>query len=221
MKTGNQAQAAADQELVRRILAGDRRAFDEFADDYLPQLYRFASRRLAGDREATAEVVQSTTCKALSKLAGFRGEAALMTWLCAVCRNEIAAHFRELGKRRSETEFDTVEQASPDIVHGSTPVAQSGFEGPERAAVRRESAQRVHDLLDRMPPRYASVLEMKYLQDISVREIAARLEISAKAAESLLTRARNAFRGSWGELSAEASAANDAAPPVTTARGSR
>lgn len=219
MRTPSQPQVVTDRELVRRVLAGDRRAFDEFTDDYLPQLYRFASRRLAGDREATAEVVQSTACKALSKLTGFRGEAALMTWLCAICRNEIAAHFRQLGKRRAESEFESAEQTGattgPDAAFGD-----GGFEGPERAAVRRQSARHVHDLLDRMPPRYAKVLEMKYLQDLPVREVAARLEVSPKAAESLLSRARNAFRGSWGALTAAVSPAEDAAP-VTTDRGSR
>lgn len=201
------------------MIAGDRQAFDEFTDDYLPQLYRFALRRLAGDREATAEVVQSTACKALSKLAGFRGEAALMTWLCAICRNEIAAHFRQLGKRRVESEFDSAEQTGATSGQDAA-FGDGGFDDPDRAAVRRESARQVHDLLDRMPPRYAKVLEMKYLQDAPVREIAVRLEISAKAAESLLTRARNAFRGSWGELTADASP-SDAAAPVTSARGSR
>jgi len=49
-------------------------------------------------------------------------------------------------------------------------------------------------LLDRLPPRYAAALEWKYIDGLPVNEIAARLELTSKAAESMLTRAREAFR---------------------------
>lgn len=187
MTRANQARIDADRDLVRRILAGDRRAFDEFTDDYLPPLYRFASRRVR-DREITVEVVQATVCKAIEKLATFRGEAALMTWLCATCRNEIAGYFRDQGRRRMEQEFEAVEQVT------AMPLAQSGIDGPEQATRRRETASLVHDALDSLPPRYARALEWKYLEGVTVREIGRRLSVSTKAAESLLTRARGAFR---------------------------
>lgn len=84
------------------MLTGEEAAFEEFSDGYIPALYRFAQRRL-GDRELTRDIVQETVCKAIAKLATFRGEAGLMTWLCACCRNEIAAHFRRASRRESRT----------------------------------------------------------------------------------------------------------------------
>src|SRR5688572_10327488 len=83
----------AARTLVQRMLAGEVTAFEAFSDNYIPAVYRFAQRRLR-DPELTREIVQSTVCKAIAKLASWRGEAELMTWLCACCRNEIAAHFR-------------------------------------------------------------------------------------------------------------------------------
>ena len=77
---------ADESELVKRMLAGDQRAFDAFFDGHFARLYRFALPRLGGDPAAAREVVQATLGKAMRKLAHFRGEAAIFTWLCQICR---------------------------------------------------------------------------------------------------------------------------------------
>ena len=79
---------------------------------YSAALYRFAMGRLDGDRELTADIVQTTICKAIDRLTTFRGEAALMTWLCACCRNEIAGHFRKKMRPIREVDLETV-KATP------------------------------------------------------------------------------------------------------------
>lgn len=57
-------------------------------------------------------------------------------------------------------------------------------------------------VLDHLPPRYSHALEWKYLEDLSVHDIAARLQCTPKAAESLLTRARDAFRDAFAAVQA-------------------
>ena len=185
-----------EQVLVRRMLAGEESAFDEFADAYVPALYRFASRRLAGDRELVREVVQATVCNAIAKLASFRGEAALMTWLCACCRNEIGGHFRRRRRSAGEVELETVEAAAALVAGGA------GRDDPERAAAQREDARRVHAVLDALPPHYGRVLEWKYLEDLSLHDIGERLQLGPKAVESLLTRARQSFRDGYARSAA-------------------
>lgn len=177
----------AERALVQSLLAGDAAAFDEFADDYLPALYRFAQRRLR-DHETTEEVVQATAVKAVAKLSTFRGEAGLMTWLCAICRNEIAAYFRRRGREGTPVELD--EQA----VAAGTSVGAAPPDDPEARLLGLERSELVHEALDALPPHYGRALEWKYLERISVREIAERLDMGPKAAESMLTRARKAFR---------------------------
>ena len=66
-----------DRGLVRRMLAGDERAFDEFFEGHFPGLYRFALTRLNHNEDAAEEVAQATICKAIRKLTTYRGEAAL------------------------------------------------------------------------------------------------------------------------------------------------
>ncbi len=179
---------ADEREFVQRMIGGDEAAFELFADSYVPALYRFASRRLGGDRELTRDIVQTTLCKAIAKLSTFRGDAALMTWLCACCRNEIAGHFRKTMRPVREVDLTEVEETSAAELAAVAP------EAPEVAALRSEASRLVHAALDELPPHYGQVLEWKYLEDLPVKEIASRLELGPKAAESLLTRAREAFR---------------------------
>lgn len=176
-----------EKALVERMLAGDEAAMEEFADEYFPGLYRFALARLGGDTELTREVVQTTVCKALAKLGTFRGEAPLLGWLCACCRNEIRMGFRK------KMRLPRVVELEEDVASDRDP--------PEGALARKEEVRHVHAVLDLLPPRYARALEWKYVERVSVKEIAERLRVGAKAAESLLTRARQAFREGYGQVS--------------------
>jgi RNA polymerase sigma-70 factor, ECF subfamily len=78
----------SDIDLARRVLAGDESACEAFFADYFPRLYRFAHIRLGGDDQGAEEVVQTTLIRAVRKLDTYRGEAALFTWLCTLCRRD-------------------------------------------------------------------------------------------------------------------------------------
>jgi RNA polymerase sigma-70 factor (ECF subfamily) len=182
-----------DRDLARRMRAGEERAFEEFFDGHFPALYRFALARVGHDHDAAEEVAQAALCKAISKLHTYRGEAALLTWLCTFCRHEISAlHARTTRLPRVDLPEEGWEVA-----------AALDSLGPGHASEREEVARRVHVTLDRLPPRYAEVLERKYVDGDSVQEIASRMGTSFKAAESLLSRAREAFRDLFSALGQE------------------
>lgn len=179
-----------DRQLARRMLAGDERAFDAFFEAHFPGLYRFALARLEGNDDAAEEIAQAVLCRAIRKIGTYRGEAALFTWLCTFCRFEIAAFYRSRGRLAAQT--DLVED--DPRVRAALDSLAAGVDGPDDALARREIGRLVQVILDRLPARYGNALEWKYLEGLSVNEIAVRLELSPKAAESLLTRAREAFR---------------------------
>jgi RNA polymerase sigma-70 factor, ECF subfamily len=184
-----------EKALVARMLAGDQPAMERFADGYFPGLYRFAVSRLQGDSELAREIVQTTVCNALAKLESYRGEAPLFTWLCACCLNEIRMHFRRKGRLPRMVGLDE------DVPEADLSPLQEPGEHPEGALARKEEVHLVHAALDLLPPHYAHALEWKYLDRLSVQEIAERLRLGAKAAESLLTRARRAFREGYERMS--------------------
>jgi RNA polymerase sigma-70 factor (ECF subfamily) len=188
----------AEGELVMALRAGDERAFDRFSQGYLPGLYRFALRRVDGDRELARDLVQTTVCKVIEKLDSYRGEAPLFTWLCACCRHEIAAHFRRLGRRPREVELGDEVGGVDEFAGRRLPRDAE----PEERLLALERDERVHLTLDRLPPAYAQVVEWRYLEELGVPDIARRLATTYKAAESLLSRARSAFRAGYAALGA-------------------
>jgi RNA polymerase sigma-70 factor (ECF subfamily) len=179
----------SDLALARRVVAGDEAAAEEFFREYFARLYRFACARL-GDPDAAEEVVQSTLMRAARKLHTYRGEAALFTWLCTLCRREVGAWIQE-NRPAGMTAFA---DDQPDVRAALEAAAALAAADPEREAGRRELSRMVQLTLDQLPSRYGQVLEWKYIQGLGVDEIASRLGMGYKAAESLLTRARHAFR---------------------------
>src|SRR6266478_2275512 len=89
----------ADRALVARMRAGDQRAFDEFFNTSAPRLVAFAARRSALDSASLEDIVQNTLMKAIRNLAGYRGEAALITWLTQICHHELADVHRKTARR--------------------------------------------------------------------------------------------------------------------------
>ena len=185
--------------LARRMVRGEEPAFEEFFEDYFPGLYRFALARTDRDADAAEEIVQATLCKAVARIETYRGEAALFTWLCTFCPHEISAYYQR--RRREPPRRDLAEEA-PEVRAALESLAGTADAGsPEAALRRKEQAQMVQVALDHLPPRYADALEWKYIEGAPVKEIAGRLAIGPKAAESLLTRAREAFRDCFAALS--------------------
>ena len=186
-----------DKQLAKRLLAGDERAFDRFFDEHFARLYRFAIARLGDDPDTAKEVVQITLGKAIRKMASYRAESALFTWLCAICRNEISDWLSRQGRYR---EHIVLVEDLPDVRSVVESWQAPHDDGPERQYRRVEALRLIQVALDRLPARYGNVLEWKYVEGHSVREIAARLGIGAEAAQSLLARAKRAFADVYGTL---------------------
>lgn len=178
------------------MASGDQDAFDVFFREYFPRLFRFTLLRVDNDAELAEEVVQRTMCIVVRKMGTYRGEALLFTWLCQICRNEISALVKE---RKLKTRVDVPIDDHPAVQAALESMFADDFR-PESARRRDEIAQFVRVTLEHLPARYAAALEMKYVKGNSVAEIAVDLEISEKAAESVLSRARAAFKDSFRSL---------------------
>ena len=180
-----------DRALAHRILGGDEEAFRDLFDRYFPRLYRFALARLQSDPEAAKDIVQQTFCQAIEQLHTYRGEAALYTWFCQICRNLVADHYRRNGG--SVPRVVLIED-QPNARAFLESLAAPAADEPEDGVLREQVHRIVEATLDALPGHYGTALEWKYIDGLSVREIAVRLDVGEKAAESLLTRARESFR---------------------------
>jgi RNA polymerase sigma-70 factor (ECF subfamily) len=180
-----------DKRLAARMCQGEPRAFDEFFNGYFDRLYRFALVRLNQDADAAEDVVQQTLTRAVQKISLYRGESALFTWLCRICRNTIVDSFRAAGRAQRETvPFEDNEEVRLALES----ISAMTTEDPAVCTANDQLRRLVRVVLDYLPRRYGQVLEWKYIEDLSVKDIAVRLGVAPKAAESMLTRARSAFR---------------------------
>jgi len=180
-----------ERELLRSMLAGDERAFNTFFETYFPRVFRFALPRLAGDVDASKEVVQATMVKAMRNLASFRGDAALFSWICQICRRQIVDHLRADRRRTSRV---VLLEDNSEISAALESIEAPREDEPLHRYGADETRRLVRTVLDRLPSRYGDVLEWKYVEGRSVEEIGELLGIGHTAAQSLLARARTSFR---------------------------
>ncbi len=179
-----------DRQLVKKLLGGDERAFERFFEDNYARLYRFALVRLSDDPEAAQEIAQIVLTRALQKLHTYRAESALFTWLCAICRNEVSDWLSRQGRYRQHI---ILTEDFPDV-QAAVDSYQSPFEeNPEANFQRLERLRLIQVAMDKLPAKYGDVLEWKYVEGQSVREISARLNLGQEATQSLIARAKRAF----------------------------
>ncbi len=188
----------SDKALVARVLRGDESAFRMFFQAYFPRLFRFALYRLNGDADLAEDVAQTTLMKALDNLSSYRGEAALLSWMCTICRHEISAVLKH------EARIPTVLVDDDISVRAALESLIDADGTPESTLGLAELARLIKVTLDSLPIDYGDALEWKYIDGMSVAEIGDRLGRSRKAAESLLNRAREAFRDGFTALTGSA-----------------
>jgi len=185
-----------EKKQAQALLAGDDADSRRFFDEFFPRLYRFAINRLSGDHEATGEVVQNTLAKILMNLHKFRGESALFTWMCSICNNEILDHLKRQDRYGKTIVLET-NLTERDRAQATT--RRDRADQPDDVYGREQKVLRIHQILDNLPHQYGNVLEWKYIEGLSVKDMAGRLGLSHVATQSLLFRARAAFQAQFAD----------------------
>lgn len=196
--------ADTDAELLRRARFHDAVAWQTLYARHLPMAWRFAVRQV-GDGQDAEDVVAEAMLALLKLLDEPDCELrCLPTWLRGVIRHKAADLFRKQGRQRRATE---VLATLADIDGQDNP-------STDRLALD-ELRDEVSQTLASIPDRYQVVLELKYYEELSVREIAARNGETEKAVEALLYRARREFRRKYEHRSGSATTLNGVAASLT------
>ncbi len=178
----------ADAEIRTRMLRGDPQAAEALFRDHFDSLYAFVYYRVGRDVQLAENVVQDTFLVAFENLDRFEGRSSLHTWLCGIAKNKIRAHRR---RKRPVPIEDLLEASTPDIESILSDIEREPL--PQAVLMARETQELVGATLSSLPPDYRRVLRAKYVDDLSVKEIAVQVGKGDKAIESLLHRARVAF----------------------------
>ena len=181
-------------QLIQKIARGDREAFKIFYEKYADRLYGFIFHRLRQDKKAAEDVIQETMIEVVNASLTFRGEAKIFSWLCGIAKHKIADHYRSLRRRElleAKLQRLGLPQESLDPEYWAI-----------KALTEMRRKKQVYRALWELPYRYQEVLKLKYFEELSVKQIARKLDLSFKAAESTLSRARKAFREAYVALEA-------------------
>jgi RNA polymerase sigma-70 factor (ECF subfamily) len=153
--------------LVAAALAGDDDAFALLMQRYQAALFRLALSRLA-KRELAEEVVQETFLAAHRWLATYDSRYSFRTWLWSVLLSQCVRQAKREARQTSETLGQ-----EPAIEHAS----------PLSAVLARESHERVHELLARLPAPQADALRLRFFAGLTFPEIAAAMQCSEAGAK--------------------------------------
>ena len=185
-----------DRSWRRRALAGDADAVRAFADAVLPPLYHFCLYRVGKDRHLCEEVVQDTLVRALRNLEQYEPDRAggnIFPWLTGLARNEISrvlslqkhgSSLEEMWRRMDRELLAAFERLETEPIG-------------EAVLLREETREMVNVALAQLTPQYRQALEERYAGGVTIHDLASRWGTSDKAVESLLVRARKAFRAAF------------------------
>ena len=174
----------SDRDLVDILLGkGDEAAFRELYHRHTPRLYQFVLRLLGGSEADAEDVVQETWIRASRKLASFRWESALSTWLTAIALNLGRQQLRKNGRFTALEEF-------PSLEMGSQPSQDGKWIDLERAIAI-------------LPDGYRAVLVLHDIEGFKHEEISDQLGIAVGTSKSQLSRARQAMRALLGSRTGE------------------
>jgi RNA polymerase sigma-70 factor (ECF subfamily) len=173
-----------DEEVVRRVLAGDTALFELLMRRYNQLLYRVSLSILRNDAEAE-DVMQEAYVRAYEHLHQFAGRAQFRTWLTRIAVHEALAR-AERGKRFEVFEPPT----SGDVMDDFAAPGRS----PEQQAADREVRQLIERAVTQLPDLYRCVFMLRDVEQMSIEEVARILDLTESTVKVRLHRARRALR---------------------------
>jgi RNA polymerase sigma-70 factor (ECF subfamily) len=195
--TAGPADAADAADAVDAVDGEQRRGFEAFVARETPAVLRLA-RRLLGDEEAARDLAQDALLRAHQRLASFRGESSLKTWVLRITVNEGLKRLRRRRLKERVSGWLRPQGAPRPPGYGLQRTSD-----PEHQAGLHEQAAVLARALDDLPARQRTVLVLRYLEGRSVAEIAEALGVGPGTVKTHLVRAVRRVRRAWPRLEQE------------------
>jgi len=182
--------ATLDAELATRAACGDTAAFAVIMRRHNQLLFRTARSILKSDDD-TEDALQEAYLQAWRAIGGFRADARLSTWLVRIVINQALGRLRRRGGAQVIPLEAAMESNDPDTREA---LEDDPDRGPERAAMRTELRRLIEDRIDRLPDAFRVVFMLRAVEEMSVEEVAAVLELPEATVRTRFFRARGLLR---------------------------
>ena len=179
-----------EAELVRRAQAGEGDAFRVIMQRGNQRLFRVARGVVRDDGEAE-DVLQEAYVRAFAAIGSFRGEAGVMTWLTRIVLNEARGRLR---RRRPMVGLERIEAAQMDGAEVIPFPNAFGTASPEADAARAQIRGLIEHAVDDLPEAFRIVFIMRDIEECSIEETAANLDLKPETVKTRLHRARRLLR---------------------------
>lgn len=169
-------ESLSDSELVERTRRGDTEAFSELVRRHENSVYNLALR-YTRDPTRAEDLAQEAFIKGFRLLKGFRGDCRFSTWMYRVTSSVCLTELKRTG-RRQETALEAWHERG------------EATDEPEN----RDRAELIRRCVNTLPPRYAAIMTMYYLEELPYDEIANAMEIPVGTLKTWMFRARKELR---------------------------
>jgi RNA polymerase sigma-70 factor (ECF subfamily) len=177
---------APDRVRAFESLFASEAAFREFYERVLPRIYGYLLPRCGADRTLAEELTQQTYTAAVRERRSFDGRSDPIVWLTGIARHKLADHYRRTATEERSRQRQVIREIE--------------LAGEGRAWRVSDERDAIVQALAGLPVTYRAVLVLHYADGFSIREVATMLGRSEKSVEGLMSRARDAFRDSYGEI---------------------
>ena len=183
-------EADDDAALVGRVAHGDRSAFESLMRRYNRRLFRLARATLGNDAEAE-DALQDAYLRIYRSIGGFRGEAALATWLSRLVLNECLARRRRDRRRENVIPWVSTEDNMTTVTSVTDDSA-----APEKALGQMQMRAILERKVGELPESFRLVFVLRSVEEMAVEEVAQVLNIPEETVRSRHFRARSLLRES-------------------------
>ena len=171
---------ASDQQLIERVLDGDSSAFEHLFNRYRDSIHQLYLQKTGGNIDDSDDLLQETFVKVYLNLQRYSAQYTFGQWIYTIARNTFIDYVRR--KRDDTVPIDNLRETG-----GLSTWSELN---PEERMITHQNRARIEASLDRMPPRYKELIELRFFKEYSYEEIASHLNLPMGTVKTQIHRAR-------------------------------
>jgi len=180
------SRAQEDLELVAKAKEGDQNAFSKLMARYRDSIF-FMVLKMVHNRDDAEDLTIEAFGKAFNSISNYSADYAFSTWLFKIATNNSIDFIRK--KRLQTTSLD---QTSTTDDGETTPIAvRDHAPDPEETVIKDQRAAKIREAIEQLSPKYRSLIELRYLDELSYEEIAEKLDLPLGTVKAQLFRAKD------------------------------
>jgi len=188
-----------EDDLLKRLQAGEERALADLSDAYRSKIYQLAFRHVR-NKEDAEEVTQDVLYKVYRNIGTFRGDAALSSWIYRITFNAAMSRLRTARYRQSQDDERLVGSADGDESIAAVPDVADWSDMADERILRSQLRRRVFRAILALPAIYRAPVMLRDIHGMSTEEASAMLHVKDQTLKSRLHRGRLILRKQLAEF---------------------